>query len=400
MQRSSSRSTRRPVPGALIVAVVALTLGACSGDDDGADSSQPATTSSADATSAPEDADGSAGGDTTTPTSTATTVPDTTEATTTTAAPSTTSSSTTVPDTTASSTTPPSGSQPVDLEQAQFCFDSEQVYVFDRVTSELEQPTPEQAEAALAVLTFTVDAAVASAPAGMEAQPARAAELLAQIDAVFSRYEYDVDALAAAPEIDDIDRTFEEYTTVLDELTAFLSEACATQLDVLDSQATKLSPVIVELRDWQLQPIADQAGDIRLFVPLDWSEWIGSTELGEATVLEASPSIEDFESTWNEAGVLVSVTRVDAGTADATGLVDEALASSDCTLDGTEPYEDAIYVGELHLFSGCAGIATTAAVLTVTDLDRTVEAMLEFQFPDGTDRELLDRMLTSFVAGA
>jgi hypothetical protein len=399
MQPLPSRSIRRLTAAAV---VAAITLGACGGgDDDSAETTETTgpTTPPSSATTEP----GTTAPSTTTtptPTTSATTVPDTTE-------PPTTSTTSTAPSSAAETTAPDAGAvtttpttAPVDLALAQFCFDSEQVYVFDRVTSALQEPTPEQAEAALAVLIFTVDAAVASAPAGMEAQPARAAELLAEIETVFSRYEYDIEALGEAPEIDDLNATFEEYTTVLDDLTGFLAETCASQLDVLDSQAAKLSPVIVELRDWPLQPIANQAGDIRLFVPLDWTEWIGSTDLGAATVLEASPSIEEFESTWNAPGVLISVTRVDPGTADATGLVDEALATSDCTLDSTEPYLDPAYVGELHLFSGCGGIETTAVVLTVTDEEQSVEAMLEFQFPDGTDRELLDRMLSSFVAGA
>jgi hypothetical protein len=396
MQPLPSRSIRRLTAAAV---VAAITLGACGGgDDDSAETTETTgpTTPPSSATTEP----GTTAPSTTTtptPTTSATTVPDTTEPATTSTAPSS-AAETTAPDAGAVTTTP--ATDPVDLALAQFCFDSEQVYVFDRVTSALQEPTPEQAEAALAVLIFTVDAAVASAPAGMEAQPARAAELLAEIETVFSRYEYDIEALGEAPEIDDLNATFEEYTTVLDDLTGFLAETCASQLDVLDSQAAKLSPVIVELRDWPLQPIANQAGDIRLFVPLDWTEWIGSTDLGAATVLEASPSIEEFESTWNAPGVLISVTRVDPGTADATGLVDEALATSDCTLDSTEPYLDPAYVGELHLFSGCGGIETTAVVLTVTDEEQSVEAMLEFQFPDGTDRELLDRMLSSFVAGA
>jgi hypothetical protein len=399
MHRLPSRSATR---FAAVAVVAAIALSACGGGDDDDDSADttPATTE-ANAATAPDATDPTeAAGDTTVPTTfpaaNETTVPDTTEPATTTT--STSSTPTTPPDTTARTTAPTTA--PVDLEQAQFCFDSEQVYVFDRVTSELQAPAPDQAEAALAVLIFTVDAAAASAPPEMEAQPARAAELLAEIEAVFDRYGYDTEAMGAAPEIDELNSAFDEYSAIMTELTEFLSDVCGSQLDVLDSQAAKLSPVIVELRDWPLQPIADQAGDIRLFVPLDWTEWIGSTEIGVTTVLEASPSIEDFESTWNAPGVLVSVTRVDAGTADATGLVDEALATADCTLDSTEPYEDAVYVGELHLFSGCAGIETTAVVLAVTDIDRTVEALLEFQFPDGTDRELLDRMLASFVAGA
>jgi hypothetical protein len=381
--------------------VAALTLSACGGgDDDSADTTAPTTAPAAVTTTSETVESAGEAAETTTPTTSATTIPATSDPATTTTAPSS-SAETTTPDTTAPPTvTEPTSGGPVDLEQAQFCFDSEQVYLFDRVTSELQDPTPDQAEAALTVLIFTVDAAVASAPAGMEAQPARAAELLAEIETAFSQYEYDVDALGEAPEIDELNQTFEDYTTVVDDLTEFLAETCESQLDVLDSQAAKLSPVIVELRDWPLQPIANQAGDIRLFVPLDWTEWIGSTEIGAATVLEASPSIEDFESTWNAPGVLVSVTRVEPGSADATGLVDEALATTDCTLDSTEAYLDLAYVGELHLFSGCGGIGTTAVVLTVTDEEQAVEAMLEFQFPDGTDRELLDRMLASFVAGA
>jgi hypothetical protein len=406
MQRLPFSSAHRSAAVAAVAAVAALALSACGGGDDSADTTSVTTTgpNAATDTTDPTEAAGDTTAPTTSPATIETTVPATTEPASTTTAPMS-SAATTTPDTSdpatsdPASTAPPTAA-PVDLEQAQFCFDSEQVYVFDRVTSELRAPTPEQTEAALAVLIFTVDAAAASAPPGMEAQPARAAELLAEIEAVFDQYEYDTEAMGAAPEIDQLNDAFEEYSTILADLTAFLSDVCASQLDVLDSQAAKLSPVIVELREWPLQPIADQAGDIRIFVPLDWTEWIGSTELGTATVLEASPSIEDFESTWNAPGVLVSVTRVDAGTADASGLVDEALATADCTLDSTEPYEDAVYVGELHLFSGCAGIETTAVVLAVTDVDRTVEAMLEFQFPDGTDRELLDRMLASFVAGA
>ena len=64
-----------------------------------------------------------------------------------------------------------------------------------------------------------------------------------------------------------------------------------------------------------------------------------------------------------------------------------------------EEYSDAVYAGELHLYADCAGVGTAAAVLAVANDDGSVEAMLEFQFPGGPDRELLDQMLAGFVVG-
>ena len=326
----------------------------------------------------------------------------------TTAAESTVPETTSAPETTAATSVPTPSSEvgtglpgEVDMELAQFCFDSEQVYVFNEVVNVLTEPTPEQAEAALSILAFTIDAAIESAPAGMDAEPRRMADIIGQINAGFAAYDYDVDAFAASPEAEGLNVLFDEYGSVVSELTGFVDARCTATSPVLDSHAAKLAPQIDRLRDLPLQPIANQAGDIRLFVPLEWSEWIGTTEVESVTFLEASDDIERFESTWNAPGVVATVSYVGAGNAVPDELFDSSSAGPDCTLDATEPYADVVYTGALSLLSDCAGVGTDAAVLTATDIaTESVEITLEFQFPDGTDRELLDQMLATFAAGA
>ncbi len=382
-----------------LLAASAVLMTACGGSDDDA---SPTTTDA-----------GST--ETTSPDTTA--APETTVAATTTAPPATTSPTTTVPatpDTTTPDTTTPDTTEPAttvaadttvpagdDMERAQFCFDSEQAYVFNQVINVLTDPTPEQAEAALSIVAFTIDAAIESAPDGMDDVPRRMADAIAQIDAGFAAYDYDVDAFTDSPEAEAIGEAFAEYENTFVALAGFVETECTPAIDVLDSQAVKLAPQIDVLRDLPLQPIANQAGDIRLFVPVEWAEWIGTIDVEDVTFLEASNDLEQFESSWNVPGVLATVAYVGAGNAAPGDLLDSSSAGPDCTLDSTEPYSDDVYIGELFLLSDCAGVGTDAAVLAVTDIaDQSVEVTLEFQFPDGGDRELLDQMLATFAAGA
>ena len=321
--------------------------------------------------------------------------------------PDTTAPETTAPETTAPATTAPTG-PPATTTQgpgdgadlAQFCFDSEQVYVFDQVLSQLTEPTPAQAEEALSVLSVTIDEAVESAPPGLDEEPQRLAEALAEIDAGFRSYGYDVEAFGESAEAAALDGVFDEYADIISQLTDFIESQCTTALAVLDSQAVKLAPIIEGLLDLPLRPIANQAGDIRLFVPPEWAESVGSIGVDSTTFLEASSDVEQFERTWNVPGVLATVAYVGEGAAGLTELLESSGAGADCSLVSSEPYADAVYTGELYLLSGCAGVGTEAAVLGATDAELAVEITLEFQFPGGTDRVLLDQMLATFAAGA
>ncbi|MCB0968511.1 MAG: hypothetical protein KDB37_16890 [Ilumatobacter sp.] len=284
---------------------------------------------------------------------------------------------------------------------AQFCFDSEQAYVFNQVTNVLTDPTPEQAEASLSILAFTIDAAAASAPEGMAEQPQRASEIMGELIPVFEEYAYDVDAISESGALEPMAESFAEFDSIMTQLADFVDAECTPARAVLDSQAIKLAPVIDQLRDWPLQPIANQAGDIRLLVSADWPEWIGSTEVEAVTLLQASNDLDEFDATWNVPGVAATVGYVEPGTADLAILFETSLAAPDCTLDSSEDYVDDVYYGQLYLLSECGGVDTDAAVLAVTDgATESVEVSLEFQFPGGYDRALLDQMLATFAAGA
>lgn len=108
-----------------------------------------------------------------------------------------------------------------------------------------------------------------------------------------------------------------------------------------------------------------------------------------------------FETDWGIPGMVATVAYVEIGLADPETRLGVTLAAQDCQPVSTEPYSDPVYSGSLHVFEACAGTTTAAAVLLVTDdASESVEIVLEFQFPDGIDRELLDQMLATFAAGA
>jgi hypothetical protein len=175
---------------------------------------------------------------------------------------------------------------------------------------------------------------------------------------------------------------------------------CGSHLSVLDSQAIKLSAVIAEAAEWSLLAVTNVAGDIRLLVPPEWTDWIGSVDVGEVTFLQASPDNAAFDANWDVPGAITTVFYVEAGVADPTTRLAVLPAASECTEVAVEPYEDPVYTGELHLYEACAGSSATAVVLLATDETMSVEIIMELQFPDSINRIQLDQILATFAAGA
>lgn len=371
------------------VVAVALTLSACGGGDDDASS----TTSAPEITVAPTSAVTTTPPTTLTPTTVApTTVPPTTAAPTT-AAP------TTVPLTTSVVTAPPTTTPGPDADLAQFCFDSEQALVADRIIEGIEEPTPEQVEAALGFLAFSVGAAAETAPPELAEQPQRAAVLVDELLVAFAEYDFDPDAFPEEA-IDELEPTIDEYTTIITELEQFLTDACDSPIDTLDDQAAKLRPIISDLVTWDLVPIANQAGDVRMLVPEAWNQWFGSDQLTrEVSFLQAAPDLQSFDESWNVPGVILTVLYTEPGQATVADIVPETAAAGDCTQTSSEIYEDVLYTGELYRYTDCAGVGTEAIVVAASDGDLSTEIIVEIQFPDGVDNAVVDQLLASFAAG-
>ena len=212
---------------------------------------------------------------------------------------------------------------------------------------------------------------------------------------------YDVTELDADEGVDALEPLFDEYDMIVeDQLVPFLGEVCGTELSALDDQGDKIAPVIADASSWPLVAVANQAGDIRLLVPTDWTDVTGSAEIDEVTFLQATPNTSEFEGTWNVPGVIVTVFYIEAGVAEPSLRAQNSVAGADCVLSASEPYADAVYAGELFVYESCSNVDTGAAVLAVTNDDASIEVLAEFQFPGGVDRELLDRILATFVAGA
>lgn len=372
---------------ASVIAVTAITLSACGGGDEASSTTDTATPSTSAATTvAPTTAPA-----TTTPPTTAAAPPPTT-APATTAPPPTTAPLATTP------TTAPS-TAPVTDDLAQFCFDSEQTYIANAVLDRVDDPSPEAVEAAVRFLAFTVVAAAESAPAELAAEPERAVFLVDEIGEFFADYDFDVETIPDEA-VEEVTPVVDEYTSLMARLQQFLSESCDSPIDTLDAQAAKLQPVVTELITWDLIPVANQAGDVRMLVPESWNEWFGSDELTlDVSFLQASPDLRTFEESWSVPGGLVTVLYDEPGTAEPATIVPETAAATGCTEVSVELYDDPVYTGELHRYTNCGDIDTEAIVLAVTDADASREIVVELQFPGGADNAFVEQFLASFAAG-
>lgn len=265
----------------------------------------------------------------------------------------------------------------------------------------VDEPADERAHivAALDYLTRTIDASVAAAPEGAEADPQEAAALVRQLVAIFAEHDYDVTAIRESGAEDELVEIILPYEEVMSRLTEFLTVGCGADIEVLTDAGAKLAPIIAEANSWPMVPLTDGSTGIHMWVPDDWSETEGLDDAGgEFAAVRSAPDLVAYSDTWTTPGVAVVAFYVEAGTADAASRLAISLAPQ-CTEVSVEPYDDGLYVGLLGRYEMCDGTDTAVEVLTATDSSEAIEIVAEFQLPAGTDRIIVDRMLATLAVG-
>lgn len=148
--------------------------------------------------------------------------------------------------------------------------------------------------------------------------------------------------------------------------------------------------------------LTDDADAIQFEVPTTWDDTNGSAwlfddvEVGSA--LSAAPNFDDFLETYSTPGVFfgASASLTDEYTVES--LLDRFYENNDfnCTYEGREPYEDALYTGYFDRYTDCGDVGSTIIDLVAEPEDQSFVMWLNIQVVDEADLEALDHILNSF----
>lgn len=146
--------------------------------------------------------------------------------------------------------------------------------------------------------------------------------------------------------------------------------------------------------------ITDDTGALEVQVPVEWGENRGLTwEFNDQSVgvsIAAAPSIDGFYETWATPGVFFGASRTLAANMNEDTLLDTVDFSSECTYEGRQAYEDALYAGSFDVWSNCGGTATQFVAISVVPENRAFLGLVQIQIVNEADLDALDRIIKTF----
>jgi hypothetical protein len=143
--------------------------------------------------------------------------------------------------------------------------------------------------------------------------------------------------------------------------------------------------------------VTDDNGDIVVEVPVEWSDVNGEPwVLDDGTILSDVAASPDLVAATNYEAPGVEVSATDISVVDVpTALT--LMAPVDCTSQGTEDYDDSVFVGQIEYFTDCAGTDTLYMVLAAEyqpDPERI--AIVQAQILSDADIDAVAHALSTF----
>jgi hypothetical protein len=148
------------------------------------------------------------------------------------------------------------------------------------------------------------------------------------------------------------------------------------------------------------QQVVDDTGLLLIDVPATWTDIsTAPTQTDDGNpipTIEASTSIDQYETTWSVPGVTYSAYPAGADTADA-------VATADFSADGgsagaVELYDDGLFVGHLIRWTGMgAGGTAEMAIVAAYPPDQSFLAVLWIQTTGPTDQPVVQTLLDTFT---
>jgi serine protease Do len=143
--------------------------------------------------------------------------------------------------------------------------------------------------------------------------------------------------------------------------------------------------------------VSDDSGSITVSVPAEWSDINGAPNETFGASIFASSNIDSFLNTFDTPGVIIEATALRTSS-ELEFTLDELDFSSQCTYGGRSPYSDALYTGQLDLYTNCAGGTTSIFVVAVVPADDSFLARLLIQAVEPRDLDAADTIFNTFIA--
>jgi serine protease Do len=143
--------------------------------------------------------------------------------------------------------------------------------------------------------------------------------------------------------------------------------------------------------------VSDESGTLSVSVPAAWAD-VDGAPIDIAGV--SSPSImassdgAAFNSNWDVPGVQFVASEALAGYS-ADDLLDLA-ATTECTSEGREDYDDGAFTGRFDTYSHCGGTTATSIVVAAHPADGSFGVLVAVQVATDADLVALDEVLRSF----
>lgn len=149
---------------------------------------------------------------------------------------------------------------------------------------------------------------------------------------------------------------------------------------------------------YEYATITDSTGVLVVDVPTAWSDLRTDTvtleDGGTFPQIIAAPSVDGFLGTYDTPGMSFIV--------DATGAtaVEDFMAASnftgDCESTGPEPYEDALYTGQIEYWVNCVGSGGAVVVIAASPPGGEFTVRVVVQMVSDADAEALDQIIATF----
>lgn len=143
--------------------------------------------------------------------------------------------------------------------------------------------------------------------------------------------------------------------------------------------------------------VTDDSGMLTVSVPTAWADVDGAPidiDGVSSPSIIASSSVADYNARWDVPGVQFVASSALAGyTPDE--LLDLA-ASSDCTFEGREAYDDGAFVGSFDTYSNCGGTTASTIVVAAFPPDSSYAVLVIVQVVTEADLVALDEVLRTF----
>jgi serine protease Do len=146
----------------------------------------------------------------------------------------------------------------------------------------------------------------------------------------------------------------------------------------------------------------DDSGTLSVSVPAAWADVDGAPiDIGgvSSPSIVASGDVAAFNSNWDVPGVQFVASSALVGYT-AEQLLDLA-ASTECTSEGREDYDDGAFTGLFETYSDCGGTGATSIIVAAFPPDSSYGVLVAVQVVTDADLVALDEVLRSFdvVAG-